>query len=149
MFYGQHPHKLNAKHQATLPAKFREALDETQAGRDLYLLQVDPRCVYLYTRAGLDQIVEVLKASGGAARKPDFRRMLFASVSPIDLDPHGRFVIPAELRAAAEIRKAVVFVGNAERIEIWAAERWQRLNQDEQQSYQQQLQQNVVDLLEW
>ena len=149
MFYGRYPHKLNAQHQVTLPAKFREAIAEPASGKGLYLVQVDPRCLYLYTRSGLDQVVEVMKQSRGAAQKADFRRLFFSSVSPVDLDPHHRFVIPAELREAAGIEKDVIFIGNAERIELWAAARWQGLQAGEQDAYQQRLQQNVVELLEW
>lgn len=150
MFYGRYPHRLNAKYQVTLPSRLRAVLERQTEDQALHILRIDPRCLYIYTSRGLDQIVEALKQSGGAgAKHPDFRRLFFSSVTPVDLDPHGRFVIPAELRQAAGIERDVIFVGNAERMELWAAGQWEKLQASEQESYQQRLQQNVVDLLEW
>ena len=150
MFYGRYPHKLNAKNQVTLPSRLREALERSGEGPGLFILQVDGRCLYLYTQTGLDQVVEILKKAGGAGTKrADGRRMFFSSIHPVELDPHGRFVIPAELREDVAIQKNVIFVGNADRIELWDASRWDELESTEQEAYRQRLQQNVTDLLEW
>lgn len=150
MFYGEYPHKLNAKHQVTLPARLREALERRPDDKALFMVQVDKRCLYMYTQNGLDDVVELLKRSGSSgSKRPDSRRLFFSSVCPIDLDPHGRFVIPAHLRQAAGVGKDVIFIGNAERIEVWAADRWTELQQREQEAYRQRLQQNMAELLEW
>lgn len=154
MFYGQYPHKLNAKNQVTLPAKFREVIDSQKRadpteGDGLYLLQADPRCLYLYTQKGVERIVEWLKSAGGPAAHADFRRQFLASVNPVDPDPHGRFVIPERRRLAAGIQKSVIFIGNADRIEIWADERWAQLEKTDPEAYETRIKDIVRDLLEW
>ena len=149
MFYGHYPHKLNAKNQVTLPAKFREVIEQQEQGKGLYLVQVDPRCLYLYTHQGLELVKDRLKKSGGPAGRSEFRRKFFASITPVDPDPHGRFVIPSAFRRAAQIEKDVIFIGNADRMELWAADQWEQVDEADHETYQARMREIVVDLLEW
>ena len=52
------------------------------------------------------------------------RRVLNSRAKRVDLDGSGRIGISAELRAAADLQKDVVLVGNTDHFEIWDAKRW-------------------------
>jgi len=57
------------------------------------------------------------------ARETD--RFLLGNAYELDLDSQGRFVFPLQLREYANLGKKVIFVGMGNRVELWAAEKWQ------------------------
>jgi MraZ protein len=127
VFFGKYDHRLNAKNQVTVPARFRALLPEKEK---LYLLRANDVPLYLYTQQDMEKIVGRMRESASAA-DPNFRRKFTSRVTPVDMDAQGRIVIPAELKKAAGIDADVVFIGNAERIEIWAADRWAAFDADD------------------
>ena len=57
-----------------------------------------------------------------------FKRQLFALASQSTLDKQGRVVVPAELRAQANLSEQVVFVGMGWYFEVWDKDEWDRYN---------------------
>lgn len=66
----------------------------------------------------------------------------------MDMDSQGRIVIPAELKAAVGIDVDVVFVGNGNRAEIWALERWSTFEREQEVAYERRLEERMDDLFE-
>ena len=56
----------------------------------------------------------------------DYRRFLYSNAVACVLDRQGRILIPPPLRDFAKLTKEVVLLGIDRKIEIWAAEQWQR-----------------------
>ena len=52
----------------------------------------------------------------------------------MEVDKQGRILIPANLRDFAGLVKDVVMVGVASRIEIWSREKWEALQEEEEES---------------
>ena len=50
------------------------------------------------------------------------------------MDKQGRILIPGNLREFAGLQKDVVMVGVASRIEIWSREKWEALQEDEEEA---------------
>ena len=155
MFYSDYNAKLNAKGQLILPAKYRDVIyrdelaqgkygpnePEERPGSTLFLIQVDDRCLYIYMERILNEWVDKLLAEEALKRSPDFRRKFFRRVTPVDYDANGRFVLPADRRAQAGIDRDCVFSGNGDRIELWAADRMEALDtQQEEQGIDEELQ---------
>ena len=58
------------------------------------------------------------------------QRLLIGHATDLELDSAGRLLPPAMLREFAGLEKKLVLIGQGNKIEIWAAERWQnRLDQ--------------------
>ena len=58
-------------------------------------------------------------------------RPLFANAAKCELDAQGRILIPQKLRAYANLEKDVVVIGVSNRAEIWNAEAWHAIEEEE------------------
>ena len=126
MFLGEATHRLNAKNQVTIPARFRSVLSDEERKNGFYLVRSNPDCLYLYTHAEIAERISQAKA----VLRPDSRREITRRITPVDMDGQGRIVIPDEVRKQVGIRKEVVVVGNADRIEIWSPTNLERVTRE-------------------
>ena len=119
-FTGSVEHALDDKSRLIVPARFRERLG---TGFVLTIGEPDP-CLALYPQATWAEFCSRLE---GAPRKDErfrrFVRHLFAHTEEVACDAQGRLVIPAALRAHANIERDVVSIGTLTRVELWAKER--------------------------
>jgi len=122
IFLSKYLHKINAKNQVTIPSRHREMIKPEELCRGLYVVPGKERCLYLYTLSGLEAIASSLRED--PATSADFRRMLFASSARVECDDQGRILIPAAMKELAGIDREVLFVGNTDRIEMWAPGEW-------------------------
>jgi len=147
VFFGKFYHRLNSKNQVTVPASFRQVIPPEEAKKGLYLVRTNQNCLYLYTQSEVEQIMTRLRESS-TPEDQDFRRMLASRITPVDMDSQGRIVIPAELKAAVGIDTDVAFVGNANRAEIWALDRWRAFEREHEGTYERRLEERMDDLFE-
>lgn len=75
------------------------------------------------------------ETAGAAAREAGARaivRFFFSGARTLECDKQGRFLVPANLRAYADItlRQPVVLTGADNRIEVWSKEQWSRYNEE-------------------
>ncbi|MHC4252212.1 MAG: division/cell wall cluster transcriptional repressor MraZ [Planctomycetota bacterium] len=142
MFLGEVKHRLNAKNQVTIPSRFRSVLSEEERTRGFYLVRANSDCLHLYTHAEIakrmEQVTAVLRPAG--------RREITRRITPVDMDSQGRVVIPEDAKKEAGIRKEVVVVGNADRVEIWAPANLERVTK--QASKDKQVAEIMNDLFE-
>ncbi len=120
MFLGRYAHNVDSKGRLAIPARFREAL-----GAEVVITRGIDRCLSLYpldTWTPLAERVSSLSISDPDAR--NFRRMVFAEASYLDVDRQGRVLLPADLRQYAEIDREATVVGVHSYIEIWSPGRW-------------------------
>lgn len=123
-FYGRSDHKLNAKGQVAVPARFRSMISESDLKQGLVLIKGELECVYCYTHSQFRKIVDKVMSDDETRGDADFLRDFFEEVYSVDIDSQGRIVLPSELRGTAQIKgNDVVFIGHNDRIEIWDAER--------------------------
>jgi MraZ protein len=122
---GQHRYQLDAKGRMALPGKFREALAD-----GVYLTLGQDGCLYAFPSEEWHRRSDEVRSrplSGQEARA--YARMFFGSAERVDLDNQGRLVIPQRLRAAIGLAREAVVVGVSERLDIWAADAWNRYEQ--------------------
>jgi MraZ protein len=125
MFLGTFVHNLDAKGRLAIPARFRDAL-----GPESILTRGVDRCLVIYPSDAWHSLaarVDAMPLTDHDTRM--YRRFLFADAAVIDPDGQGRIVLPADLRAYAEIERSVVVVGMDSTVEIWAAGAWQRVRE--------------------
>ncbi len=136
MFYGEYEHSIDRKGRLIIPSKFRQVL-KTNSVDTVFLTRGLDRCLFVFaepewrgTEAKFQQ-VPFTKAEG---RK--FNRVFFSGATELQLDRLGRLLIPKHLKEFAQITQAVMVVGVANRIEIWAKDKWQQFYDTSQQSYE-------------
>jgi MraZ protein len=132
-FFGLFSGTLDAKNRLHVPARLRQAAEDTLEvcyltlgiGGAVFLLTKDEwrrlaTRFENYSRSNLEE---------GAA----VRRIFFAYTFEVSLDRQGRLQIPQELVTKVGFKKEVKILGFHRRIEIWPAEKYDdRLRQDEQ-----------------
>ncbi len=132
MFMGEYQHNMDSKGRVIIPAKFREELsDQFVATRGL------DNCLFVYPMhewATLEKKLTSLPLTSKNART--FIRFFFSGATESELDKQGRVSIPANLRGYAQLEKEVVIIGLANRIELWAKERWDNFLNDAEDSYE-------------
>jgi MraZ protein len=65
-----------------------------------------------------------------------FVRFFFSGATECELDKQGRISIPANLRNYANLDKEVVIIGLANRVELWAKDRWDNYMKEVEDSYE-------------
>ncbi|GAC1660054.1 MAG: division/cell wall cluster transcriptional repressor MraZ [Candidatus Elarobacter sp.] len=123
LFVGSVEHSLDDKGRLVVPARFRERLG---AGFFLTIAEPDP-CLALYPAATWRDVCARIEAAPVKdARYRSYVRHLFAHTEELSTDANGRLVIPATLRAFAQIEKDVISIGSLTRVEVWAKDRYDR-----------------------
>lgn len=120
MFLGRHTHNLDDKGRLALPARFRE-----QLGAGVVITRGFDSCLLIYPIEAWTPLAE--RVSALSISDPDvriLRRMLFANATDANLDRQGRILVPADLRAHANIEREAVVLGMHTFIEIWSPEEW-------------------------
>ncbi len=150
MFFGTYTHKLNAKNQVAVPSRLRAQAEPEGDVVVFYIVPEDDRCLYFYTKAELEKIFAALREkASGSKSMADFRRLFGSRIRPVECDKQGRVLIPDDVKKTAGIDREVVFVGNAERIEVWAGEKWNDYNEQKLDQYSSRMKEVMEDLFEW
>ena len=121
---GQYQHSIDAKGRLFIPAKLREELGET-----FYVTMGMDGCLSVYSDVSWAKFTE--KFESLPYTKTKSMRALFANAAKCEPDSQGRILIPAKLRAYAALEKDVVVIGVSNRAEIWNAQRWQAVEDEE------------------
>lgn len=120
MFLGEYKHTIDNKCRLTIPAKFREDLDN-----QCVIAKGLDGCLTVYPMAEWALICEKIDAKPTSDVKVRrFKRLFYASASVETLDKQGRLSIPPALMEYAAIEKDVFIVGESNTFELWSAERW-------------------------
>ncbi len=116
--FGKYKHTLDPKGRLFVPSKLREEL-----GSSFYIAKAPDACLTIYPE---DEWQKVLAHCNELpSSKARIMRVFFANVCKCEPDKQGRFLLPEDYRNYAGISQEVVFLGQAGRAEIWAAERYE------------------------
>lgn len=120
MFFGTYNHAIDAKGRTSLPARFRESL--AAAGEPKIVLVQYPhwRAVHAIPHSVWKELEKKLVAASPfdqRAQRNIFK--FFSSAQEVDLDVHGRVLVPPSLRQWAGLSKDVVWVGQASTMHLW------------------------------
>ena len=121
VFFGQYRYNLDAKGRIVIPQEFRK-----QMGTNCVVSAGLEECITIYTYDDWQKYVE--KSIDGLddfdEQAREFKRLLFSSAFPKDIDYQGRVTLDKSLIDYANITKDVVILGTINCIEIWAAEKY-------------------------
>lgn len=122
MIIGEYQNRVGEKKRLALPKKFRDEI-----GNQLIITRGYENCLVLVNPKMWESIAkEVVNGSFINSRVRDTSRFLVGSAQEIELDPQGRFVVPAPLFDHAKFNSEVVFIGLVNWIEVWSRENWEK-----------------------
>jgi MraZ protein len=120
MFLGQYEHNIDEKGRMTIPARYRDLLQDgafITAGFDQNLMVLTAaNFEKLYTR------VNQMSMTDFAARQ--LKRLIFSHAERVDVDRAGRVLLPQFLRESAALNDEAIVVGAGDYFEIWSPELW-------------------------
>ncbi len=120
MFFGTFNHAIDAKGRTSLPAKFREALAASGEPRIVLMQYPHWRALLAVPQSVWNELVKkVMQASPLDARWQRNVLKFVSSAHEVDLDVHGRVLVPPPLRAWAGLEKDVVWVGMGSTIHLY------------------------------
>jgi len=120
MLIGEYEHTLDEKKRVTLPKPFAKAL-----GKKMVITRGLDTCLFLFAEDAWKKVAEKLQAlSFAQADTRGFNRFLLSGAVEVSPDGAGRILIPDHQKEFAGLKRAVVFAGVSDRVEIWDASAW-------------------------
>ena len=126
MLIGEYEHSLDAKGRLIMPAKLRHDMGE----RFIVTKGLDG-CLFAFSQSewlNFETKLKTLPLSDKNAR--NFVRFFLSGATECELDKQGRFLIPNNLRTAANLEKESVIIGVGTRLEIWNKATWEKCDED-------------------
>jgi MraZ protein len=123
MFRGSSFHNLDPKGRLIIPARFRDALNQSNVDGLMVSKMDGALCCYTFEEWSKieERILNLARKSENMRR---FRRIFIGGAHECMLDKQARILIPPSLRQYAGLNKGVVLVGVLDHFEIWAKESW-------------------------
>lgn len=126
MFRGITDISLDERGRMAMPTRYREKIRERSAGKLVITIARHDPCLSVYAERDWLAVEEELTELD--RDDPENRRqqhMLIGFATDVELDGHGRVVIPQRLRDYAQLEKRVVVVGQPNLLELWNDQTWE------------------------
>ncbi|MDH5393996.1 MAG: division/cell wall cluster transcriptional repressor MraZ [Gammaproteobacteria bacterium] len=125
MFRGINNLALDAKGRVAMPARYRERLLESCAGRLIVTIEFDS-CLLVYPLPEWEKIEEKLVALPSMNKQArTLQRRMMGHATECEIDSQGRIRVPTILQEQAGLDKKVVMIGQGKKFEIWDEKTWQ------------------------
>ena len=112
------------------PAKLRKALHPDAGERFTLLRGLEP-CLYLYPGDEWEKVEERLSRINSFSKKGrTVKRNFLRFAEDVTLDGQHRLPLSSQLMEYAAIEGSAIFIGSGERIEIWAPDQLEKLDDD-------------------
>ncbi|MDE2294040.1 MAG: division/cell wall cluster transcriptional repressor MraZ [Gammaproteobacteria bacterium] len=125
MFRGANKLTLDAKGRVVMPTRYRERLQEICGGRLVITVDKD-RCLLIYPLPDWESIerkLMQLPTLHPQARR--LQRLMVGHATEVELDGHGRLLLPPKLREFALLTRDAVLIGQGTRFELWDEAHWE------------------------
>jgi MraZ protein len=127
MFRGIHSVNVDDKGRIAIPARYRQRLLDEAQHRVVLTIDTEEACLLLYPLPAWEDIekkVEALPSLNKAARR--LQRLLLGHATEIEMDSHGRILVPPLLRDHAALDRRIILLGQGKKFELWDETRWQQ-----------------------
>jgi MraZ protein len=107
-----------------MPTRYRERLREQAQGRVVVTVDRD-QCLLIYPLPQWEQIERKLMSLPSLnERARRLQRLMVGHADDLELDAHGRLLLPPQLREFAGLDRHAMLVGQGGRFELWDEARW-------------------------
>src|SRR5688572_18515663 len=117
-FTSEHESKLDAKGRLVLPARIKAQFPEGEM--ELVIRKGFEQCLILYPTVEFKKVFS--KISSLSEFNEEYRKLqrnFLSGVVTVELDTNGRFLLPRNMLAYAQLEKEVMLVGTGNKVEIW------------------------------
>jgi MraZ protein len=124
MFRGATKVTLDAKGRMVIPTRYRPVLAQSAQGKLVVTVDRD-QCLLLYPLPEWELVERKLMSLPSLrpqARK--LQRLMVGHATDVELDGHGRVLVPPELREFAALGQFGMLIGQGNRFELWDETRW-------------------------
>ncbi len=118
-FTSEYESKLDSKGRLVLPSRIKSQLPEGES-HELVIRRGFEQCLILYPLVEFKKVFS--KISGLNEFNEEYRKLqrnFLSGVVTVELDNNGRFLLPKNLLAYAQIDKEALLVGLGSKVEIW------------------------------
>ncbi len=136
MFYGEYSHSIDNKGRLILPSKIREVAKAHFVEKFTVTRGLD-KCLFMFSEEewrATEQKFKNMSFTRQDARK--FNRLYFSGAVEMVPDKQGRILLPVYLKDYAGIKRDVVIIGVANRVEIWAKDLWEEFYRANLESFE-------------
>ncbi|MDQ2950150.1 MAG: division/cell wall cluster transcriptional repressor MraZ [Acidobacteriota bacterium] len=124
MFRGANKLTLDAKGRLVMPTRYRERLQERCGGNLVVTVDTD-ECLMIYPLPDWEEIERKLyKLPTLNPRARALQRLMIGYATELELDSHGRILLPGNLRDFAHMTRDTMLIGQGMRFELWDEARW-------------------------
>jgi len=107
-----------------MPTRYRESIQERSQGRLVVTVDRD-QCLLIYPLPEWEQTERKLMALPSLhAQSRRLQRLMVGHATEVELDGHGRVLLPPELREFAALQRHAMLIGQLNRFELWDEARW-------------------------
>lgn len=132
MFYGQKELVIDEKGRLVLSSNYREEFKDLI----VYASFGFDKCIELYTPEDyLSKTSEIMKLSDFDLQARNVKRTFLSNTFKLQLDSHGRVLIPKVLLAKTSIDKKVMVVGMYNHLEIWDLEKFNKSQEENEKTF--------------
>ena len=124
MFRGATKVTLDDKGRMVMPTRYREQISVQSQGK--LVVTVDrEQCLLIYPLPEWEQTERKLMSLPSLhPQSRKLQRLMVGHATDVELDGHGRFLLPQELREFAGLQRAGMLIGQGNRFELWDETRW-------------------------
>ena len=124
MFRGATKVTLDAKGRLAIPTRYRERIAARCGGQLVATVDRD-YCLLIYPFPDWEEIERKLVRLPSLNKKARrLQRLMVGYATEIDLDGHGRVLLPRELREFAGLDRQVILIGQGNKFELWDEDSW-------------------------
>ena len=127
-FLGEYSGKIDAKGRVNFPSAFSKQMPEDSLKKFVVKKDIYSKCLIIYTMEEWERQVNIINKNTNPYNKKHamFLRQFFKGVAELKLDGNNRILIPSRLLNEVEIIKDVTFLGQTQKIELWAKDEYEK-----------------------
>ncbi|MGH8220722.1 MAG: division/cell wall cluster transcriptional repressor MraZ [Steroidobacteraceae bacterium] len=125
MFRGATKVTMDDKGRMVMPNRYRDAIRERAQGRLVITVDRGDECLLIFPLPDWEQAEhKLMSLPSFDARSRRLQRLIVGHATEVELDGHGRFLLPPELRKFAGLERLGMLIGQGNRFELWDEARW-------------------------
>ncbi len=125
MFKGVTILNIDAKGRMAVPTKYRDRLQSTVEGQLVITLGMSNPCLWIYPQTEWEDIERKLVRLPSLNKQATrLQHLLLGHASEVELDSHGRILLPPALRELVHLEKRIILLGQGNKFEVWNEQTW-------------------------
>jgi MraZ protein len=107
-----------------MPTRYRERLQERCGGKLVVTVDKD-QCLLIYPLPEWEEVErKLMRLPSLNAHARQLQRLMVGNAADLELDGHGRILLPPTLREFGKLTRDAVLVGQGAKFELWDEARW-------------------------